>query len=86
MIARGLGVIAKQQQEHYEEMKEAARLVEKANPVEKWLGADKLRRLLRMLCLRNEADLVAAVLSTRRWYLSRRSFVWASCKMLWIQS
>ena len=74
MIARGLGLIAMQQQEHYDEVKEA-RLAEKANPVEKWLGADKLRRLLRMLRLRNEANLVAACPVYKAMALAQEKFL-----------
>ena len=50
---QGLGVIAMQQQDHHDELL-AVRNVSKTHPVEKWLGINKLCRLLRMICLPNE--------------------------------
>ena len=59
LIATGIGVLATQQQAHYDEVK-ATKIADAANPVAKWLGDVKVLRLLRMLRLGNEAELEAA--------------------------
>ena len=56
LITQDFGVVTMQQQHHHGVLlvvKNACR----TNPVEQWLGINKLRRLLRMLHLPNEAAL-----------------------------
>ena len=56
LIAQGLGVIAIQQQQHHDELL-VVKNASKTNPVEKWLGINKLHHLLGMLLFPNESAL-----------------------------
>ena len=59
LIAQGLGTIAAQQQLHYDKV-EAAKVEEKSKTIEKWMGASKCHKLLRMTGTRNEQELMTA--------------------------
>lgn len=59
VVAQGIGVIATQQQAHYDRL-EAAKVAEKANALEKWLGKAKVKTLLRLTGMSTVAELVAS--------------------------
>ena len=59
LIAQGLGVIAQQQHEQYQETKRD-REEAKSKTITKWLGSTKVKKLLRLTGMPNEAALVEA--------------------------
>lgn len=59
VVAQTIGVIASQQQAHYERL-EAVKVAEKANALEKWLGRAKVMTLLRLTGMSTVADFVAS--------------------------
>ena len=56
LIAQGLGVIAQQQQDQYQETRREKELA-KETTVRRWFGENMFKQLLRMLRLRDEAEL-----------------------------
>ena len=58
LIAKGLGLIAHQQQQHYEELREDKARAE-AGSIKQMFGEAAFPRLLRMLGVRNETELVS---------------------------
>ena len=59
LVAQRIGLIATQQQQHYDELK-AAKVADKVNALEKWLGKAKLLTLLRLTGMTTVAELVAS--------------------------
>ena len=56
LIAQGIGVIASQQQSHYDKL-DASKTAEKSNALVKWLGESKVKKLLRLTGTMNQDQL-----------------------------